>query len=165
MLIYISGTIRNNPNYQAEFQKAEQWLMLKDHTPINPARFITNLPKLTEEQIMKIDYCLLEMCDGIFMLGGWQESKGACAELSYAKSLGKKVLYQKYYERTDKKMKLEQYKAIVDYCKEYGYANKEELLAELKRCGVLDERSPLEDLAECVKDDTYETMYNYLVEC
>ena len=63
------------------------------------------------------------------------------------------------------KMKLEQYKAIVDYCKEYGYANKEELLAELKRCGVLDERSPLEDLAEQVADDTYETMYNYLVEC
>lgn len=99
MLIYISGAIRNNENYKAEFQKAEQWLMLKGHTPINPARFITNLPKLTEEQIMKIDYCLLEMCDGIFMLGGWQESKGACAELGYAKSLNKKVFYQKYYER------------------------------------------------------------------
>ena len=99
MLIYISGAITNNENYQAEFQKAEQWLMLKGHTPISPARFITNFPKLTEEQIMKIDYCLVEMCDGIFMLGGWQESKGACAELSYAKSLGKKVIYQKYYER------------------------------------------------------------------
>lgn len=99
MLIYISGAITDNPNYKDEFQKAEQWLMLKDYTPINPARFITNLPKLTEEQIMKIDYCLLEICDGIFMLGGWQESKDACAELSYAKSLGKKVLYQKYFER------------------------------------------------------------------
>ena len=63
------------------------------------------------------------------------------------------------------KMKLEQYKAIVDYCKENGYANKEELLEELKRCGVLDERSPLEDLAEAVDDETYGTMYNYLVEC
>jgi hypothetical protein len=99
MLIYISGAIRNKETYKEDFQKAEQWLMLKDYTPINPARFITNFPKLTEEQIMKIDYCLLEMCDGIFMLGGWQESKGACAELSYAKSLGKKVLYQAYYER------------------------------------------------------------------
>jgi nucleoside 2-deoxyribosyltransferase len=100
MLIYISGAITNNPNYQADFKKAEQWLMLKDYTPINPAKFITNLPKLTEEQIMKIDYCLLEMCDGIFMLSGWQESNGACAELSYAKSLGKKVKYQKYYQRS-----------------------------------------------------------------
>ena len=62
-------------------------------------------------------------------------------------------------------MKLEQYKAITDYCKEYGYKSKEELLAEVKTCGVLDERSPLEDLAEAVDDETYETMYNYLVEC
>ena len=62
-------------------------------------------------------------------------------------------------------MKLEQYKAITDYCKEYGYKSKEDLLAELKKSGVLDERSPIEDLAEQVADDTYETMYNYLVEC
>jgi hypothetical protein len=62
-------------------------------------------------------------------------------------------------------MKLEQYKAITDYCKENGYKTKEELLAELKKSGVLDENSPLEDLAEQVADDTYETMYNYLVEC
>ena len=62
-------------------------------------------------------------------------------------------------------MKLEQYKAITDYCQAHGYKTKEELLAELKKSGVLDERSPLEDLAEQVADDTYETMYNYLVEC
>jgi hypothetical protein len=62
-------------------------------------------------------------------------------------------------------MKLEQYKAITDYCKEYGYPNKESLLRDLRESGVLDERSPLEDLAEAVADDTYETMYNYLVEC
>jgi hypothetical protein len=163
MLIYISGAITNNENYQAEFQKAEQWLMLKGHTPINPARFITNFPKLTLEQIMKIDYCLLEMCDGIFMLGGWQNSKGACAELSYAKSLGKKPIYQKYYERKDKKMKLEQYKAIVDFCKENGFTQ-ETFLNDLREWGDLDENSPIEDLAECVQDETYETMYNYLVE-
>ena len=62
-------------------------------------------------------------------------------------------------------MKLEQYKAITDYCKEYGYTTKESLLKDLRESGVLDERSPLEDLAEAVADDTYETMYNYLVEC
>jgi hypothetical protein len=61
-------------------------------------------------------------------------------------------------------MKLEQYKAITDYCKENGYKTKEELLTELKKSGVLDEMSPLEDLAEQVADETYETMYNYLVE-
>ena len=101
MIVYISGAITNNPNYKDDFQKAEQWLILKDLTPINPAKLDFVLPKskLTYEQFMKIDYALLEMCDAIFMLSGWQESKGACAELSYAKSLGKKVFYQAYYER------------------------------------------------------------------
>lgn len=101
MIVYISGAITNNPNYKDDFQKAEQWLVLKDLTPINPSKLDFVLPKskLTYEQFMKIDYALLEMCDAIFMLGGWQKSKGACAELSYANSLGKKVLYQKYYER------------------------------------------------------------------
>ena len=72
MLIYISGAITNNENYQAEFQKAEQWLMLKGHTPINPARFITNFPKLTEEQIMKIDYSAIFRIgeDGVYHTGG-----------------------------------------------------------------------------------------------
>ena len=62
-------------------------------------------------------------------------------------------------------MKLEQYKAITDYCNEYGYKSKYDLLYALKGCGVLDENSNLEDLAEQVKDDTYETMYNYLKDC
>ena len=45
------------------------------------------------------------------------------------------------------------------------YYNLKDLLCELKENGVLDENSPLEDLAEQVDDETYETMYNYLVEC
>ena len=99
MLIYISGKMTNNENYYKEFEKAEQWLILKDYTPINPARLKDTIHGLTYEEYMKIDYKLIELCDGIFMIGGWQDSKGACAELSYAKSLGKKVIYQKYYER------------------------------------------------------------------
>jgi hypothetical protein len=33
------------------------------------------------------------------MVSGWNDSKGANAELSYAKSLGKKIMYQDYYGR------------------------------------------------------------------
>lgn len=104
MLVYISGKITNNENYLEEFEQAEQWLLLKDYTPINPAKLDFILPKnkLNYEQYMKIDFKLIEMCDAIFMLGGWQESKGACAELSYAKALGKEVIYQRYYERRKK---------------------------------------------------------------
>jgi hypothetical protein len=46
---------------------------------------------------MQICYRLVDVADIIFMVSGWQKSKGANAELSYAKSLGKEVKYQDYY--------------------------------------------------------------------
>ena len=62
------------------------------------------------------------------------------------------------------RMTLEQYKAITDFAKENGYGTKESFLRELKGWGLIDERSPIEDLAEAVNDNSYETMYNYLRE-
>lgn len=59
-------------------------------------------------------------------------------------------------------MKLEQYKAITDYCNEEGYTSKEAFVSQLKEWGLLDERSSIEDLASAVSEDTYDTMYNYL---
>lgn len=105
MLVYISGRIRGNEHYYEDFKKAELWLKLKDNAVINPAKVIESLPlkKLSEIQIMKIGYALIDVCDAIFMLDGWQKSKGACAELSYAKSLGKKVMYQDYFKEFKKK--------------------------------------------------------------
>lgn len=99
MLIYISGKITNNPNYKDEFFNAEGWLLEQGHKPINPSNLNITFPELNYEQYMALDYKLIEMADGIFMLHNWQKSKGACAELSYAKSLGKKVIYQDYYGR------------------------------------------------------------------
>ena len=103
MLVYISGKITGNENYKDDFRKAELWLKLTDDTPINPAKLNEVLPKITYSQLMAIDYKLIELCDAIFMLDGWQKSKGACAELSYAKSLGKKVLYQDYFKEFKKR--------------------------------------------------------------
>lgn len=105
MFVYISGKIRGNENYYADFKKAELWLKLKDYAVINPAKVVESLPltKMSESQIMKIDYALIDVCDAIFMLDCWQKSKGACAELSYAKSIGKKVMYQDYFKEFKKK--------------------------------------------------------------
>ena len=102
MLVYISGKITGNENYKNDFLKAEQWLKLNDYKVLNPSRLIDIFPSLEYAQLMSIDYKLIELCDAIFMLGGWQKSKGACAELSYAKSLGKKVLYQDYFKEFKK---------------------------------------------------------------
>ena len=52
---------------------------------------------LSYEQYLRVCYQLVDIADIIFMVSGWQKSKGANAELSYAKSLGKEVKYQDYY--------------------------------------------------------------------
>lgn len=102
MLIYISGKITGNDNYKEDFANAEIWLKKQGFGAINPANLNNEFPELTYEQYMAVDYKLIELADGIFMLHDWQKSKGACAELSFAKSLGKKVIYQDYYGRGKK---------------------------------------------------------------
>lgn len=98
MLVYISGAITNNKNYYEDFEKAEDWLVKNNHEAINVAKIMRQVPQLKYEQYMKIDYALIDVSDAVFMLDGWQKSKGACAELSYAKALKKKVLYQDYFK-------------------------------------------------------------------
>jgi nucleoside 2-deoxyribosyltransferase len=78
-------------------------LKLNDYKVINPAKLDEVLPKLTYQQFMVIDYKLIDLCDAIFMLDGWQKSKGAVAELSYAKTLCKKVMYQDKYKEFKRK--------------------------------------------------------------
>ena len=71
-------------------------------------------------------------------------------------------LVKYFLEDYEGKLSIEQLEAINDYCVEQKYTSESELLSELKKSGVLDERSPLEDLAEQVKDNTYYGMYYYL---
>ena len=61
-------------------------------------------------------------------------------------------------------MRLEQYKAIIDYCIEKKYNSKEEFLQYLKKRKILEENEPLEKLANKVSDQSYKTMYRYLKE-
>lgn len=96
-IVYLSGKITDNEHYKKDFALAENFLYQMGYVVINPARLDEITDGLTYEQYMKVCYQLVEIADIIFMVSGWQKSKGANAELSYAKSLGKKVMYQDYY--------------------------------------------------------------------
>lgn len=96
-IVYLSGKITDNENYKKDFACAEHFLRQMGYIVINPAEVLSELTDLSYEDFMKICYRLVDISEIIFMVSGWQSSKGANAELSYAKSLGKKVMYQDYY--------------------------------------------------------------------
>ena len=84
MRIYISGPITNVLDYKEKFERAEQDLKAKypDSEIINPT-VLEKLP-LTYDEYMELDLRLIDMCGAIYMLNGWEMSKGACIEYGYA---------------------------------------------------------------------------------
>lgn len=95
MRVYISGPITKDKNFYNKFKEAEQRLKEAGYEVINPAKIGLLLPKsFTHGDYMDIDYALLQKCDCIYMLKGYNASIGAKNELNYAKEHGIKVLYQ-----------------------------------------------------------------------
>lgn len=88
MKIYISGKITGLPIQEAQnnFEAAEKRLKSEGHEPINPMKLPHEHGK-TWSEYMKEDIKALLECDGIYMLVGWQESKGACTEFNIAHDL------------------------------------------------------------------------------
>lgn len=93
--IYISGKITGTTDYIQRFESAEKALS-KYYTVINPAKVNAQLPKETVwEEYMKMSMCMLEMCNAIYMLKGWKDSKGAILEHEFAKSKNYKIFFEK----------------------------------------------------------------------
>lgn len=85
MKIYISGGITGVPDYREHFEEAEKCLLAAGHTVVNPARVNGELPiDTTHDEYMKMSLVMLDMCEGIFLLEGWENSKGATIEFEYA---------------------------------------------------------------------------------
>ena len=87
--VYISGPITGIKNYPERFERVENELIHQGVEVINPAKVNANLPESTTwEEYMRISLCMLSMCDGIYMMEGWQQSRGASLEYAYAKGMG-----------------------------------------------------------------------------
>lgn len=85
MKIYISGAITGTDDYMERFAKAEKELTEQGYSVVNPAKVNAQLPEDTNyEEYMKMSFCMLTMCDSIYMLKGWEKSCGANREYWYA---------------------------------------------------------------------------------
>lgn len=87
MKVYISGPITGVEDYMENFAEAEKRLKedFERVVVINPAKVNYMMPEeTTYEEFMRMAFCMLEMCDTIYMLKGWEKSCGANREYCYA---------------------------------------------------------------------------------
>lgn len=94
MKIYISGPITGTTGYQERFAEAEEKIYAAGNIPVNPERVNRQLPEqTTHEEYMQTSIAMLDMCDVILMLPGWQESKGCNIEFEYAYEHGIHIVF------------------------------------------------------------------------
>ena len=94
MKIYISGGITGVENFMEKFSKTEELLKEKGYEVINPARINAELPKSTTyEEYMRMSFLLLDMADAIYMMNGWEKSKGARMEFWKSYQTEKRIIF------------------------------------------------------------------------
>ena len=93
--VYISGAIANYDLEEriAAFGHAARYLSIKGYEPVNPFENGISQDAHWREHMRK-DIALLLDCDCIYMLRGWELSKGAKLELDVASSCGIKELFE-----------------------------------------------------------------------
>ena len=96
MKIYISGAVTGTDDYIERFARAEEQLKAQGFEVINPAKVNAMLPKSTSYgEYMAMSQTMLSMADGIFLLNGWERSKGAKQEFAWAALDEKKIYFEK----------------------------------------------------------------------
>lgn len=93
--LYISGPMTGIPEYNyPAFMKAAMWLREKGFEVVNPAELSTPSDDKQWVDYMREDIKHLVDCTAIYMLKGWEASKGAKLELLIAEGLGMRVLHE-----------------------------------------------------------------------
>ena len=90
-IVYVSGPITGHDDYILQFADAQERLEMAGYIVLNPA----DLPQgMSPEKYMPICMAMLEQADAVYMLQGWETSKGASVECLMAQYQGKQILYE-----------------------------------------------------------------------
>lgn len=92
--VYVAGPMTGYPelNFPA-FHAAAAWLRGLGYHVENPAEINAD-PAAAWVDCMRADIARLVTCDRIYLLHGWQKSRGAKVEFDLAVVLGLEVLFQ-----------------------------------------------------------------------
>lgn len=95
MKIYISGKISgtNLTETHARFAAVAKAMKRLDYEPVNPLENGLSEHDSWEAHMLK-DIADLLQCNAIYMLQGWQESKGARIEHYIATEIGMPIMYE-----------------------------------------------------------------------
>jgi hypothetical protein len=91
MRIYISGPITGTAHYALKFAAAAHRLHEAGHVPANPVLLPAPAPREGDDEWrawMRATTRLLTDCDGVALLPGWRDSRGAMAEADWADAVG-----------------------------------------------------------------------------
>lgn len=105
---YIAGPMRNYPGFNFDaFDAAKEEVRALGYHPISPAdmdRLYEGWGKYPPEgwqatredfvRMMSRDLKAIDDCDAIYLLRGWETSRGAKVELAYAEFLGLEVIIE-----------------------------------------------------------------------
>ncbi|MCX7858390.1 MAG: DUF4406 domain-containing protein [Deltaproteobacteria bacterium] len=92
MKVYIAGKITGHPSYKEEFAAAEDKLTKEGFTVLNPAF----LPEGFEQtEYHHINRAMIDVCDAVYFLPSWVDSKGAHMEMGYAIGTDKVIMHAK----------------------------------------------------------------------
>ena len=100
MKIYISGPISNDPYHADAFNKASDYLNYLGYDVVNPLDIKAKNFTGPDREIKHWDYCmrkavkLLMDCDQIYMLEGWEDSRGAALEQKIALELAMPRMFE-----------------------------------------------------------------------
>lgn len=90
MKIYIAGPITDTPDFEKAFAAAEEHLLREGHNIMNPAVLP---PGFVHHEYMKVCFAMLDVCEAVVLLPGWERSVGAGMEFERATSKRMKIGY------------------------------------------------------------------------
>lgn len=87
---YIAGKITGNPNFKEEFKAAEDFVKGLGFTVMNPS---TVNEGFEQAEYWHICMSMIDVCDTVFFLPNWVDSKGSHVEYGYAMGTRKMVQF------------------------------------------------------------------------